>query len=117
MNFRTATTAEKLNWLADLIEGPLRKEFKQSRNDFCVIGLGTRVDSEGLLITRYGDASPGFAARYGVTNDEAHALLLAEYSRLAIGRRDRDMDNVTAKDAAKILRELANRYSLGTQVA
>lgn len=112
MNFRTATTPEKLRFLAEALRKPrIAKMFDQSTWEDCVVGLGNRLTGGGrILPSKYSDGIDTFAKKFGITETEASAFFVASYGRLRIGVRSRKMHEVTAGYAANILDRLADHY-------
>lgn len=125
------TTSEKLNALAVYIETH-PKRFNQRNKESCKIGLGLRLDDsykrlsrvsydglalrfpkERILKDRHQTAAEqAFAKRYGVTWKQAESLNLAAYHRLKIGvSGGMYLSDVTASDAANVLRKLAAKYA------
>jgi hypothetical protein len=109
MNFQTATTAEKLRFLADAIENKHKDFFDQPLLSRCVIGIGCRIDDTGNLKSGVPTNRRTFVLKFGVTMYEADALLLANYSLIDLGD-DMLMHSVSPKIAADKLRLLAERY-------
>ena len=52
MNFKTAKTSEKLNFLAQVIEAD-PDNFNQGDPSNCVTGIGKRLQGDGTLRGRY----------------------------------------------------------------
>lgn len=116
MIFRTATTSQKLNFLAALIEGKFKKVFNQWTGTQCTVALGIRTNGAGVLRpasvlanTTTSEDKQAFAAKFGVTIGEATALYVADYD--VIDARFSAYGEKTPKRAANALRALARKYA------
>jgi hypothetical protein len=107
------TTSEKLTVLAGALEAGVNPYFEQASLTNCAVGTGNRLDlTTGVLNARmYSGVTRKFVEKFGVTEQEADAILVADYHLLGIRMREYRMADVTPQIAAKALRALARKYA------
>jgi len=110
-------TSTKLRKLAKAIR-KAGDQFRQSSTNWCAVAIGNRLQADGTLTP----ATPGvsqnrmadFAERFGVSEQQAHALNYAEYGRLRVGARSVQSQwdvKLTPVFVAGIVEKLADKYA------
>jgi hypothetical protein len=116
MNFKTAKTSEKLRFLAKTLSRPeVAGEFVQDNPYRCVVAVGVLLKGNGYLRPTtfkppFKPTCQMFAKKFGITENEALYLYIADYGSLKIRMTFMLGSNVTPEIAAKALNRLAEKY-------
>jgi len=105
------TPQEKLNALADHIEGLGYGEFDQDSPSKCVVPHGLKLLGHDPNLVH--DEISVFADEYGISYFDAKAIYWANYGQLGIGEKNRPTWWVDQFLAARILRKFAAEGAIG----
>lgn len=109
-SFKTASTSEKLNFLADMLETKYADVFNQWDIFNCVIGIGHRLADDGSIVGKPNNDDIKFMELYGITRSETVALNYGTYSLLEIGIEDIYSGKMPVSKVAGVIRKLAAKY-------